>query len=212
MSKKPINVVFKFFTVLFALCIFFIEDNNKVSAAELSQQEKEALHQQYVEILNEVKSTVQWGDSLVNIEVAPISEFKEEDWVSLELFKQRASDAIQANAVKIELPSEGITPFSTTSATHILSISHGSTNVNVTVSATFTTQLYNGRQVFTSNYSNLRTSSSKGTFTRTGVDARLIDGGRTYSFTIGGKLTYVGLTSSHVLTTDFLCNSNGTVS
>ncbi len=190
-------------------CIFFIANNSTASVAELSQEEKEALHQQYVEILNEVKSTVSWGDSLVDIEVTPISKFKEEDWVSPEVFKQRAIDATQANAV--EVPSTGIAPRSTGSASHKIEINHGSTPVNITVSASFTTQLSGGRQVFT-NYSNLGFTSSKGDWTKTGVDARIIDGGRTYTFTIGGSLNYLGLTSYHTLNTDFLCSSTGVIS
>ncbi|MEC1179760.1 hypothetical protein P9B03_14775 [Metasolibacillus meyeri] len=205
-------IIYKFFTTIFAItCIFFITNNGKVLAAELSQKEKEELHQQYVEILNEVKSTVQWGDSLVDIEVTPINEFKEEDWVSLEIFKQRAIDATQANAVNIENHSNEIIPFSTSYAAHTISINHGSTPVNITVSAYFTTQLSGSRQVFTG-YASLSNTSSKGSFSRTGVDARIIDAGRTYTFTIGGSLSYLGLTSYHTLNTDFLCNANGVVS
>lgn len=199
-----------FLTTIFAFaCIFFIANNSTASAAELSQKEKEALHQQYVEILNEVKSTVTWGESLVDIEVSPISEFKEEDWVSPEVFKQRAIDATQANAVAV--PSTGITARSSGSASHKISVNHGSTPVNITVSASFTTQLSGGRQVFT-DYSNLSFTSSNGTFTKSGVNARIIDGGRTYTFTIGGNLNYLGLTSYHTLNTDFLCSSTGVIS
>lgn len=152
--------------------------------------------------MNEVKSTVEWGDSLVDIEVAPISEFNEEEWVSPEVFKQRAIDATQANAVNIETSSNGIMPYSTSSATHNIGIVHGSTDVSVKVSATFTTQLVSGRQVFL-NYSGLGITASKGTWTTTGVDARIIDGGRTFTFTIGGQLSYLGLNSYHTLNTDF---------
>lgn len=149
------------------------------------------------------------GKQPCRIEVAPIGEFKEDEWVSPEVFKQRAVDATQANAVGV--PNSGITPFSTSSASHKINISHGSSSVSMTVKATFTTTLSNGRQVFT-NYSGLGVSASSGTWKTTGVDARIIDGGRTYTFTIGGQLTYVGLVSSHTLNTDFLCSSSGVVS
>ncbi|MGE7920771.1 hypothetical protein ACQKM9_17810 [Viridibacillus sp. NPDC093762] len=199
----------KVFSALFAFACIFIIANNKASAAEaLTQGQKEALHEQYVEILNEVKSTVVWGNSLVGIEVAPISEFKEDEWVSPETFKQRAVDATQANAVDIN---SGITPYSSSSASHNKNINHGSSSVSMTIQATFTTQLSSGRQVFT-NYSGLSVTASSGTWKTTGVDARIIDGGRTYTFTIGGQLTYVGLVSSHTINTDFLCSSSGVVS
>lgn len=216
-----------------------IKNKNTPSAAKLSQHEKEQLHQQYIKILEEVKYTVPWGNGLVDIEVSPIDLFEEEDWVSLEEFKQRAIDRIQANVV-VENPvydfqedwiskavlnqqataatpanaiatlSNAITPSSTTSASRKVKVMHDSTTVDITVSATFTTQLAGNRQIFAS-YSNLRTTASEGDFYRTGVNARITGLGSTYAFTIGGRLTYVGFTSYHTLNTNFICLPTGVV-
>lgn len=101
-SKKT----YKLFTILFALAsillIFFITKNSATPVADLSQQEKEELYRQYLEILEEVKATVTWGDGLEGIEVAPIDSFEEEDWVTPEVFKQRAIDRVQASVVHEE--------------------------------------------------------------------------------------------------------------
>ncbi|MFJ7669399.1 hypothetical protein ACIQXI_20215 [Lysinibacillus sp. NPDC097195] len=101
-SKKT----YKLFTIVFALAcillIFFITKNGAAPVAVLSQQEKEELYQQYLEILEEVKATVTWGDGLEGIEVAPIDSFEEEDWVTPEVFKQRAIDRVQASVVDEE--------------------------------------------------------------------------------------------------------------
>ncbi|MFJ7647542.1 hypothetical protein ACIQ1H_08330 [Lysinibacillus sp. NPDC097279] len=238
MGKKLSIKIYKFFTVLFAFaCILFIT-NNSASAAELSQQEKEQLHQQYIEILNEVKSTYTWGDGLVDIEVSPIEDFEEEAWVSLEVFKQRAIERVQSSVVEIPLKgfeedwtseevvkqqaievtqanavaalSNTITPFSTTSASRKVRVIHGSTPVDIAVSATFTTQLAGGRQVFAS-YSNLRTTALDGNFMRTGVNARITGLGSTYAFTIGGEVNYLGFTTQHTLNTSFICLPTGVV-
>ena len=96
---------YKLFTVLFIFaCILFITNNSTASVAELSQQEqeKEELYQQYIEILEEVKATVTWGDGLEGIEVSPIDEFEEEGWVSPEVFRQRAIERVQSSVVEID--------------------------------------------------------------------------------------------------------------
>ncbi|MFJ7406398.1 MULTISPECIES: hypothetical protein [unclassified Lysinibacillus] len=240
MEKKSSIKTYKFFTALFAFaCILFITNNSTASATKLSQEEKEQLHQQYIEILNEVKSTVTWGDGLVDIEVSPIEDFEEEAWVSLEVFKQRAIETTTSSVVELPfnyLEDEGwgsedifyhqaientqantvaalsntITPFSTTSASRKVRVRHGSTPVDIAVSATFTTQLSGGRQVFAS-YSNLRTTASEGNFMRTGVNARITGLGSTYAFTIGGGLNYLGFTTHHTLNTNFICLPTGVV-
>ncbi len=247
MEKKSLIKSYKLFTVLFIFaCILFITNNSTASAAELSQQEqeKEELYQQYIEILEEVKATVTWGDGLEGIEVSPIDEFEEEDWVSPEVFRQRAIERVQSSVVEIEIPeipfyefeedrfsekiferraigatqanpvaalANNITLLSTTSASRKVRVLHESTPIDITIFATFTTQLSDGRQVLTG-YSNLRTIPSRGFFTRTGVDARITNRGTTYAFTIGGSLKYVGLTTYHTLNTKFYCSPTGVVS
>ncbi|MGE7839781.1 hypothetical protein ACQKNX_03210 [Lysinibacillus sp. NPDC093712] len=237
MEKKSSIKTYKFFTALFAFaCILFITNNS--ASAELSQHAKEQLHQQYIEILNEVKSTYTWGDGLVGIEVSPIEDFEEEAWVSLEEFKQRAIERVQSSVVEIPLKgfeedwtseevfkqqaievtqanavaalSNTITPFSTTSASRMVRVIHGSTPVDIAVSATFTTQLAGSRQIFAS-YSNLRTTASEGYFNRTGVNARITGLGSNYAFTIGGSLNYLGFTTNHTLNTNFICLPTGVV-
>ncbi|MFJ7666999.1 hypothetical protein ACIQXI_07815 [Lysinibacillus sp. NPDC097195] len=225
--------MYKVFTALFAFaCILFIS-NSSASATTLSQQEKEQLHQQYIEILEEVKSTVTWGEGLVSIEVSPIEDFEEEAWVSLEVFRQRAIETTQSSVVDITFIefeedwgseevfnhkasaasqtnaittlSNSITPFSSTSR-----VRHDSTPVDITVSANFTTQLAGNRQIFAS-YSNLRNTASEGHFNRTGVNARITRLGSNYEFTIGGNLNYLGFTTNHTLNTNFICLPNGVV-
>ncbi|WP_432703195.1 hypothetical protein [Lysinibacillus sphaericus] len=238
MEKKSSIKTYKFFTALFAFaCILFISNSN-ASAAKLSQEEKEQLHQQYIEILNEVKYTVPWGDGLVDIEVSPIDSFEEEDWVSVEEYKQRVIDRIQASVVVLPLNdfqedwipkevyyhqataatpakavaalSNRVTPFSTTSASRKVRVMHRSTPVDIAVSANFTTQLAGNRQIFSS-YSNLRTTASEGDFFPKGVNARITGLSSTYAFTIGGRLDYVGVTSHHTLNISFICLPTGVV-
>lgn len=52
-----------------------------------------------MEILDEVKSTVVWEDSLTDIEVAPIKNHKDSDSVSPKVFKQRAIVTTKENGI-----------------------------------------------------------------------------------------------------------------
>ena len=205
------KILSKIFGSLFIFAFIFLVHSESSSANTLTQEQKEALYKEYLEIMEEVKSTVEFGGSVADIEVSPIESFSDEDWVSPEVFKQRAIE--RAQSIVTNGPSKDFSALSTVSASKVKTIEHGSSNVNVTISATFTTQ-YNssyGRQVIT-NFSNVPIKSSKGTWTTTGVDGRIIENGRTATFTIGGKLDYVGIVTSHVLNTDFVCSSTGKVS
>lgn len=198
--------------ILICASFFIITSNNNVDASEvLTQAEKEVLYNQYLEILEQVKSTVEWGDTLEGATLAPINEFNEADWVTPEVFEQRAISAIQAEFV--DVPKPEISLFSTTSATRNKTITHSNSSVTISISATFTTGLSGGSQVFTG-YSNLVTKSTTtgATFSRTGVTASILDRGRTYSFTIGGTVNFSGVVLSHTVSTDFNCSSTGVVS
>lgn len=53
---------------------------------ELTQEQKEDYHKQYVEIIEEINA----GEDTNHLEVEPIDKFKPEDWVKPEEFRQLA--------------------------------------------------------------------------------------------------------------------------
>ena len=60
-----------------------------VAPLELTQEQKENYHKQYVEIVEELNAK---GNGAYYLEVEPIDEFKSEDWVEPEKFRQLAED------------------------------------------------------------------------------------------------------------------------
>lgn len=68
-----------------------LPDNDKeevvsVTPLELTQEQKEDYYKQYIEIVKEINAE----EGIIHLEVVPINEFKPEDWVEPEKFKQSA--------------------------------------------------------------------------------------------------------------------------
>jgi PBP1b-binding outer membrane lipoprotein LpoB len=65
------------------------EKIESVTPLELTQEQKENYHKQYVEIVEELNAV---SNGAYNLEVEPIDKFKPEDWVEPEKFRQLAED------------------------------------------------------------------------------------------------------------------------
>lgn len=64
------------------------EEVGSVTPLELTQEQKEDYHKQYVEIIEEINAV----EGTNYLEVEPIDEFKPEDWVEPEKFRQLVED------------------------------------------------------------------------------------------------------------------------
>ena len=67
------------------------EEVVSVTPLDLTQEQKEAYHKQYVEIIEEVNAEYPDAD----LGILPLNEFGEEDWVQPEEFRQIAIDRTQ---------------------------------------------------------------------------------------------------------------------
>lgn len=183
--------------------------NITFKTTHITDSEKKILHKKYNEILNEEKSKRTWGESLVNIEVTPIDAFLEEDWVSLDLFRIRVIEAIEADFIKEDTNTRAA------SASHTNTVVYGQKKISLTISANFNTTYdsVNKRQIFTS-YTKLKVSpnTTSATWSKTGYDNVIMEGGRTYNFNLTGKLAYNGTSKTYTLVEYFSCNAQGGVS
>lgn len=188
--------------IVFLCTAFMVFESIPVaSAAESVKDQKTAYYQQYVEMVKEVMDDHEG----VTLEVAPADQFEPQDWVEPQEFKKRAIERANVKFVVEPQISEGLS----TTAVKSISDSNGAM-VTLTIVGNFTTQLSNDRQLF-SGINSVTSSTSNGTWVQTGYTPQLIDGGRTYAFTLGGKETSNGLTSSHNVYFEFYCNANGGV-
>ncbi|MBR8661109.1 MULTISPECIES: hypothetical protein [Bacillales] len=209
---KSFGKVSNFVSSLLALILVFGAGGG-VSAysSELTQKQKEAYHKQYVEIVKEVNAEY----PNANLEVVPLHKFSEEDWVEPDEFRKlaiaRANPTVTiTESVPAEGPSLGVQAVSKTKSA---TIDANGTAVTISITGSFETEYnpYANRQVF-AGINSITSKASKGTWTQTGYVPRLIDGGRTYEITVGGKLTLNGITSNHNITVEFYCSATGGVS
>ncbi|MFZ3590045.1 hypothetical protein ACOI1C_12380 [Bacillus sp. DJP31] len=207
---KLVGSMSKFLTVLFTLAIVFAIGTGLASASpkELSKKEKEALHQQYVEIVKEVVAEHEGTE----MEVVPFKKFADEDWIEPEAFRQLA--VARAKLMFNEVVDNEFGTFAV-SATKTKTINSNGADASISITDSFNTY-YNSasnRQLFSSSINSLTSkTTSGGSWTQTGYTPRLIDGGRTYAITVGGKYTINSLTSSHNIPVEFYCNTVGSVS
>lgn len=204
----------KIITSLVLLLTIFTLGNLKsdASSVDLSKEQKIDYYKQYEEIVNEINSQ----EPNSTLELGSFEGFTSEDFIEPSKFKEYA---IQRSNVQFTLISDsnaGITPFSVTYASKQKSVKSNDLNITVTINGSFHTQyssihkrqLFNGVQSITTNI-------SKGTWTKStsdGYSARLLDGGRTYEIIVSGKITINNISSSHHISLEFYCNTNGSVS
>lgn len=198
-------------TSVAAFALFMIASVASAATSVLTQVEKEALHRQYVEVVQQVKAEYDG----VMLEVAPIEMFAEEDWIAPEDFKELAIDRANMTFEMAPQDPSVSSPFSTAYASKDGDIKSSSITRTITASGSFETA-YNataGRQVFFG--INSLTSSLKsgtGTWKQTGYTPRRIDGGRTYAIDLSGTFTLNGLVSGHHIYYEFYCSAEGRVS
>ena len=66
-----------------------------VTPLDLSQEQKEGYHKQYFEIVEDLKADYKIPDS--NMDLVPLDEFLEEDWVEPEEFRERVITILEKN-------------------------------------------------------------------------------------------------------------------
>ncbi|MCK2157510.1 hypothetical protein [Exiguobacterium sp. 17-1] len=89
--------------------------------------------------------------------------------------------------------------------------------LSTALGAVLTVSLVNGasagRQFFSDvNSVTSKDTSSKGKWTQSGYSTVMIDGGRTYDISVGGKFSSNGVISTHNIPVEFYCSETGVVS
>jgi peroxiredoxin len=150
------------------------------------------------------------------IEVIPMDEFTEEDWVEPEKFEDNLRRIANAKFTISNDKEEGISLLSAGSASKTVdaNITDG-TVIKISINGSFKTQYSEEtqRQLF-SGITSITSSeiSSNGTWSQSGYDYSVWDAGRTYDVTVFGKLTLSGAVYVKSISTEFYCSATGAVS
>lgn len=177
-----------------------------VTPLELTQEQREDYHKQYVEIVTKINAK----EGTNHLEVVPIDEFNPEDWVEVKEFEKMVED--RANAKIIVLENTDIYSPNLVPKTAKLQI--GSNVTTIIFNGSFETQLNSntpdGRQLFSKfNSISSEVEGNEGSWIQTGYDSLLIDDGISYVISVGGKYSRSGVISSHNIEVEFHCDKNG---
>lgn len=173
----------------------------------LSQNQKNKYYKQYSVIIDTVNKEHPEAD----LELVAKKDFKKADWVSPTRFKRIAEDRV---GLTFE-PSYNVAAKASVTKAKSKTINAKGTSVSIKITGSFDTVLREsaGRQFFSDvNWVKSADSTDKGVWSQTGYTPTLIDGGRTYDITVGGKYTQNGVSSTHNIPVEFYCSATGVVS
>ncbi|MGE7624750.1 hypothetical protein ACQKMD_17350 [Viridibacillus sp. NPDC096237] len=198
-------------TLLVLFIAIFTLGGLKASAStlDLSEGQKLEYYKQYEKIVNEINL----GEPNSTLELEPFEKYTSKDFVEPLEFKKYA---IERANVMYNIVSDGITPFSTVSASKSKTVTSNGTSVGLTIKGSFTTNydsLLKKQMFFGVN--SITVTPSKGTWTKStssGYSYNLMDMGTTYEITASGTISINNLKSNHNVIVEFYCESDGSVS
>lgn len=176
------------------------------SPSELNEDLKSQYYAEYLKIAAEVSK-----EADQDISVIPIDQFKDEDWLSPEEFRNMLEAIAGWKIVCNETGPET----RSVSKTKTASITADNRTYKISVSGSFITkyveeyhaQRFKGIESLTSK------ASGDGTWTQTGYEHNLVELGRTYQITVSGTFKVAGAVFRNKLVyVEFYCDAQGGVS
>lgn len=178
-----------------------------VTPLDLTQEQKENYYKEYVAIIKKANS--EYG---ANLEIKPINEFHDEYWIEVKDFEKMAKDRANAKIIV----SKNTDVYAPDLVPKTAEFQIGSRVRTISFSGSFETQLNSntadGRQLFSGMNSISSQVEGDGIWEQTGYDYSIINNGRSYRITVGGKYSDSGISSSHLIDVEFNCNENGGIS
>jgi len=191
--------------------------DNKINP--ITDEQKRKYYEQYKSIVDKAMEK----KTGVVIGVPSIERFEESDWVAPEVYEERVQQMVDDH---LETEREKRAEFSSDLET---TVNLGGGKVKkyihlyfsdlkeIEIVADFETQ-YNeplGRQLFAEVediQTQLANSNAKGEWEHVSSEAKILDGGRTYSVRIEGAYSYLSITYEKVFTIEFHCDEVGKIS
>lgn len=173
----------------------------------LTQNQKNKYYKQYSVIID----TINKEHPEANLELVTKKDLKKSDWVTPKSFKRIAEDRV---GLEFE-PSFNVSAKAAVSKSKTKTINAQGTSVGIAITGLFDTALREsaGRQFFSDvNSVTSKDTSSKGKWTQSGYSTVMIDGGRTYDISVGGKFSSNGVISTHNIPVEFYCSETDVVS
>lgn len=182
-------------------------ENEPAVSLNLNPSEKEELYNEYSSIVGKINA-----EYVQNFSLEPITMFADDSWVGAESFekmlKERANTTIIVLKNK-EAHAPSIVP-------KVLEIRTGSNVSFVKLEGSFETRFNSEKNVqelsALHSISSEIDSGSNGSWIQTGYNYSIVDNGRAYLITVGGKFSENGVISPHLIDVEFSSDKNGGIS
>lgn len=186
-------------------------------SSPLTEEQKQQYYEQYIKILEQAMEQ-KVG---LNIEVSPIEEFKESNWIVPEEFEKMIERWVDTH---LETERERIAAMSVYSKPAVTNVNGETTKSTyiyfpdilkeIEVTGNFNTQYSteHNRQLFVA-VDNVSTqlTGSQGIWEQTSYQASLVDGGQKYTIRIEGIFTLNNLSFEKAFTIEFSCDEFGKI-
>ena len=176
----------------------------------LDEATKREWYEEYRKIIEEVSPESKLGD--FGLTLSPFEDFKEKDWKTPREFRAFAKEMAGSYVGMKSGPAEEPLPAGSAAKRVYLTIQ--GVDYGIDIVGDFHTQYetYQGRYVFSGTPSFTSLPAGEGFWSHIGMEAYLIEGGRTWSVTVSGRFTLGGVSKIYLARAEFYCDPQGNIS
>lgn len=176
----------------------------------LDEATKREWYEEYQKIIEEVSPESKLGD--FGLTLSPFEDFKEKDWKTPREFRAFAKEMAGSYVGMKSGPVEEPLPAGSAAKRVYLTIQ--GVDYGIDIVGDFYTQYetYQGRYVFSGTPSFTSLPAGEGFWSHIGMEAYLIEGGRTWSVTVSGRFTLGGVSKIYLARAEFYCDPQGNIS
>lgn len=207
---KKVSFVKAMLSMILVLAMGLPAAASAAGSGALDEATKREWYEEYQKIIEEVSPESKLGD--FGLTLSPFEDFKEKDWKTPREFRAFAKEMAGSYVGMKSGPVEEPLPAGSAAKRVYLTIQ--GVDYGIDIVGDFHTQYEacQGRLVFSGAPSFTSLSAGAESWSHIGMEARLIDGGRTCSVTVSGRFTLGGVSKIYLARAEFYCDPQGNIS
>lgn len=207
---KKVSFVKAMLSMILVLAMGLPAAASAAGSGALDEATKREWYEEYQKIIEEVSPESKLGD--FGLTLSPFEDFKEKDWKTPREFRAFAKEMAGSYVEMKSGPAEEPLPAGSAAKRVYLTIQ--GVDYGIDIVGDFHTQYedYQGRYVFSGTPSFTSLPAGEGFWSHIGMEAYLIEGGRTWSVTVSGRFTLGGVSKIYLARAEFYCDPQGNIS
>ena len=198
---KKVSFVKAMLSMILVLAMGLPAAASAAGSGALDEATKREWYEEYQKIIEEVSPESKLGD--FGLTLSPFEDFKEKDWKTPREFRAFAKEMAGSYVEMKSGPAEEPLPAGSAAKRVYLTIQ--GVDYGIDIVGDFHTQYedYQGRYVFSGTPSFTSLPAGEGFWSHIGMEAYLIEGGRTWSVTVSGRFTLGGVSKIYLARAEF---------